>query len=134
MVSPTVETQVSLREMNSFGLPATARRLVRIASEADVRRVLDDPAIGRLLRMVIGGGSNLVFARDPAGVVLKVEVAGRRLLETCDDAFLVEHAQVGRILAEALAEAADEDATPAAAPGAAAEPEPETPEVHAWAT
>ena len=85
-----VEESVNLRTLNSFGLPAVARRLVRIRSEADVRRVLDDPAIGRLPRLVLGGGSNLVFTRDPAGVVLKVEVPGLRLLQARDDAWIVE--------------------------------------------
>jgi UDP-N-acetylmuramate dehydrogenase len=85
-----VEHQVNLRRMNSFGLPAVARRLVRIASDDDVRRLLDDPEIGRLPRLVIGGGSNLVLSRDPPGVVLRVEVPGRRLLQTRDDAWIVE--------------------------------------------
>jgi UDP-N-acetylmuramate dehydrogenase len=85
-----VEHQVNLRPMNSFGLPAVARRLVRITSDADVRRLLDDPAIGRLPRLVIGGGSNLVFSRDPDGVVVRVEVMGRRLLQARDDAWIVE--------------------------------------------
>ncbi|MCB1995246.1 MAG: UDP-N-acetylmuramate dehydrogenase [Burkholderiaceae bacterium] len=85
-----LEEHVNLRALNSFALPAVARRLVRIRAEADVRRVLDDPAIGRLPRLVLGGGSNLVFTRDPAGVVLKVEVAGMRLLQAHDDAWIVE--------------------------------------------
>jgi UDP-N-acetylmuramate dehydrogenase len=85
-----VEHQVNLRPLNTFGLPATARRLVRIARDADVRRLLDDPDIGRLPRLVVGGGSNLVFSRDPAGVVVKVEVPGLRLVETRDDAWIVE--------------------------------------------
>jgi UDP-N-acetylmuramate dehydrogenase len=85
-----IEHQVNLRPMNSFGLPAVARRLVRITGDADVRRLLDHPEIGRLPRLVIGGGSNLVFSRDPAGVVAKVEVPGRRLLETRPEAWIVE--------------------------------------------
>ena len=85
-----VEHQVNLAPLNSFGLPAVARRLVRITCDADVRRLLDDPAIGRLPRLVIGGGSNLVFSRDPPGVVVRVEVPGRRLVETRDDAWIVE--------------------------------------------
>ena len=85
-----VEHQVNLAPFNSFGLPAVARRLVRITCDADVRRLLDDPAIGRLPRLVIGGGSNLVFSRDPPGVVVRVEVPGRRLVETRDDAWIVE--------------------------------------------
>ncbi|MCB1981048.1 MAG: UDP-N-acetylenolpyruvoylglucosamine reductase, partial [Rhodoferax sp.] len=71
-----------MRALNSFGLPAVARRLVRIRADADVRAVLDDPELGRLPKFVLGGGSNLVLGRDPAGVVLKVEVSGRRLLES----------------------------------------------------
>jgi UDP-N-acetylmuramate dehydrogenase len=86
----TVEHQVNLAPLNSFGLPAVARRLVRITCDADVRRLLDDPAIGRLPRLVIGGGSNLVFSRDPPGVVVRVEVQGRHLVETRDDAWIVE--------------------------------------------
>ncbi len=85
-----VEEGVSLREMNSFGLPAAARRLVRIRSEADVRHVPDDHAIGRLYHLVMGGGSNLLFSRHPDGVVLRVEVPGRRLIEARDDAWIVE--------------------------------------------
>lgn len=85
-----VEHQVNLRPMNSFGLPAVARRLVRITSDTDVRRLLDHPELGRLPRLVVGGGSNLVFSRDPPGVVVKVEVRGRRLVETRPDAWIVE--------------------------------------------
>ena len=87
---PVVERQASLRALNSFGLPAVARRLVRIRADADVRAVLDDPELGRLPKFVLGGGSNLVLGRDPAGVVLKVEVSGRRLLESQPDAWIVE--------------------------------------------
>ncbi|MBI5259944.1 MAG: UDP-N-acetylmuramate dehydrogenase [Burkholderiales bacterium] len=87
---PAFEHGVSLRELNTFGLPATARTLVRITGDADVRRVLDDPALGRAPKLVLGGGSNLILTRDPDEVVLKVEVMGRRLLEERADAWIVE--------------------------------------------
>jgi UDP-N-acetylmuramate dehydrogenase len=86
----SVESRASLRAFNTFGLPAVARHLVRIRSDADVRALLADPALGRLPKFVLGGGSNLVLSRDPAGVVLKVEVAGRRLVEARPDAWIVE--------------------------------------------
>jgi UDP-N-acetylmuramate dehydrogenase len=88
--APWLETDVSLKALNTFGLPATARRLVRIRTDADVRRVLDSPELGRSAKLVLGGGSNLVLTRDIDEVVLKVEVDGLRLLETRDDAFIVE--------------------------------------------
>jgi UDP-N-acetylmuramate dehydrogenase len=67
-----------------------ARRLVRLHGDADVRRVLGDPELGRLPKFVLGGGSNLVLSRDPPGVVLKVEVRGRRVVERRADAVIVE--------------------------------------------
>jgi UDP-N-acetylmuramate dehydrogenase len=85
-----IEQQVHLGPMNTFGLPAVARRLVRITGDADVQALLQHPELGRLPRLVIGGGSNLVFSRDPVGVVLKVEVKGLRLAETRPDAWIVE--------------------------------------------
>jgi len=88
--APWLETDVSLKALNTFGLPATARRLARIRSDADVRRVLDSSEVGRAAKLVLGGGSNLVLTRDVDEVVLKVEVGGLRLVETRDDAFIVE--------------------------------------------
>ncbi len=85
-----VETGVSLRPYNSFGLPAVAGRLVRIASEADVRRVVDDPTLGLAPKFVLGGGSNIVLTKDMPQTVLKVEVRGVRLVEDRPDALIVE--------------------------------------------
>ena len=55
-----------------------------------MRRVVDHPAWGRAPKLVLGGGSNIVFTRDPQAVVVKVEVRGRRLVEERADAWIVE--------------------------------------------
>ncbi len=85
-----VQQRASLREHNSFGLPALARTLVRVASDADVRRVVDHPEYGRAPKFILGGGSNVVLTRDVEAVVLKVEVPGRRLVREEADAWIVE--------------------------------------------
>jgi UDP-N-acetylmuramate dehydrogenase len=79
-----------LREFNSFGLPAVAQTLVHVTSQADVRRVVDHPELGRARKFVLGGGSNVVFTRDVTAVVLKVEILGRRLVRESADAWVVE--------------------------------------------
>ena len=86
----SIERACNLRTLNSFGLPASAHTLVRIHSDADVRRVLDHPELGRAPKLVLGGGSNLVLTRDPQAVVLRVQVPGQRLAATLDDAWIVE--------------------------------------------
>ncbi|MDO9314812.1 MAG: UDP-N-acetylmuramate dehydrogenase [Burkholderiaceae bacterium] len=85
-----IESGVSLRTYNSFGLPAVAHTLVRIAGDADVRRVVDHPTLGRAPKFILGGGSNIILTRDMPQVVLKVEVTGRRLVEERADAWIVE--------------------------------------------
>ncbi|MEY4564672.1 MAG: hypothetical protein RLZZ618_3949 [Pseudomonadota bacterium] len=85
-----IESGVSLKPYNSFGLPAVARTLVRITGDADVRAVVEHPELGRLPKFVLGGGSNIILTADMPQVVLKVEVPGKRLVETRPDAFIVE--------------------------------------------
>ena len=85
-----IDAGVSLKPYNTFGLPAVAKTLVRITSDADVRRVVDDPKLGRAPKFILGGGSNIILTRDMPQVVLKVEVRGMRLVEERADAWIVE--------------------------------------------
>ena len=85
-----IESGVSLKPYNTFALPAQAQTLVRIVRDADVRAVVDHPRLGRAPKFVLGGGSNVVLTKDVQAVVLKVEVAGRRLVEERADALIVE--------------------------------------------
>lgn len=85
-----IERGVALRAYNTFGLPAVAHTLVRVASDADVRRVVDHPELGRAKKLILGAGSNLILSRDPAGVVVRVEIMGKRLVQADERAVVVE--------------------------------------------
>jgi UDP-N-acetylmuramate dehydrogenase len=63
---------------------------VRIHAESDLRRVVNDRELGLAPKFILGGGSNLVFTHDIDRCVLKLEIKGLRLLETRDDAWIVE--------------------------------------------
>ena len=88
--SLAIDTGVSLRPYNSFGLPALAHTLVHVTNEADVRRLLGHPEHGLAPKLVLGGGSNLILSRDPQAVVLRVEVRGRRLVAEDAQGWIVE--------------------------------------------
>ena len=62
-----------------------AAALVRLRSDADVRRVVDHPEFGPAPKLILGGGSNLVLTRDLQPLVLKVEVMGRRTIDAGED-------------------------------------------------
>jgi UDP-N-acetylmuramate dehydrogenase len=90
VTDPVVEQRVSLRTLSTFGLPAVAAHLVRVRSDADIRRIVDHPHWGMARKFVLGGGSNVVFTHDVADLVLKVEVPGMRLVRESPEAWVVE--------------------------------------------
>ncbi|MBR9980486.1 MAG: UDP-N-acetylmuramate dehydrogenase [Desulfatitalea sp.] len=85
-----VETQVNLKPYNTFGLPAIAHAFARLSSTADLHQMLVHPEYGPMPKWVLGGGSNVVFTGDLPVLVLKVEIMGRRLLGTQEEAWVVE--------------------------------------------
>lgn len=85
-----IERGVSLKPYNTLGLPALAATLVRVRSEADVRRLVDHPEYGLAAKFILGGGSNIVLTRDMPQLVVKVEVPGMKLVQEGADAWIVE--------------------------------------------
>jgi UDP-N-acetylmuramate dehydrogenase len=85
-----VESNTSLQPYNTFGIVARARRLVRVHGPEDVHALLAHPELGAEPKFVLGGGSNIVLTGDVKPVVLKVEVAGRRIVDDGPKATVVE--------------------------------------------
>lgn len=85
-----IQRNVSLQPLNSFGIMARAAHLLAVRGEADVRALLADAKLAAQPRFVLGGGSNIVLTGDVKGVVLKVEVPGRRVVAQTDRHALVE--------------------------------------------
>ncbi len=79
-----------LAALNTFGLPARAARLVRLRTLAQFDALVADSDWAATPRLVLGGGSNLILVGDFPGTVLKVELAGRRLVSECESDRIVE--------------------------------------------
>ncbi|MGP1629846.1 MAG: UDP-N-acetylmuramate dehydrogenase [Giesbergeria sp.] len=85
-----VEKNCSLQPYNTFGIMARAEMLVRVRSAQDIAQLRELPELTRGPLFVLGGGSNVVLTGDVRGVVIKVEIPGRRLVRESDDAWIVE--------------------------------------------
>jgi UDP-N-acetylmuramate dehydrogenase len=86
-----VEKQVPLQPYNTFGIRARAHHLVRIRSVDDLLTLQrEQPAWLRAQPLILGGGSNLVLTGDVSALVLKVELAGRRLVQETPTHWVVE--------------------------------------------
>jgi UDP-N-acetylmuramate dehydrogenase len=72
----------SLKSRNSFGIEAFAPLLVEADSVDGLREALALPAVAAATPLILGGGSNLLFADNPATAVLaltsqRIEVLGQ---------------------------------------------------------
>jgi len=69
-----------LDSLNTFRIAARAHRYVRVTAAQQLSAALAEPALAALPRLVLGGGSNLLFTRDFDGLVLHMALAGREVV------------------------------------------------------
>jgi len=74
-----------LKPFNTFGIAAKAEALGRFRDAGQLRALLAAPELAGLPRMILGGGSNVLFTRDWPGAVLLNEVPGLDVVREDDD-------------------------------------------------
>jgi UDP-N-acetylmuramate dehydrogenase len=87
-----LQTGVSLRPFNTMGIAARARFLLPVHGLDELRAVRADPSLSMLPRLVVGGGSNLLFTGDFDGLVLHMRASGIAIVGETSDAVLVRAA------------------------------------------
>jgi UDP-N-acetylmuramate dehydrogenase len=86
----SVTEHADLRELNTLAIAARARYLIRISGVDDLTAALAWAEARELDTLILGGGSNLVFAGDFDGAVLHIQIRGRHWEKVNgDDAVLV---------------------------------------------
>lgn len=71
-----VQTNVSLKPYNTFGLEATAKYFVEVSDIEQLCAILSDPEYQYMERLILGGGSNLLLTQDFDGIVIKIAIKG----------------------------------------------------------
>jgi UDP-N-acetylmuramate dehydrogenase len=87
-----LQSNVSLRSFNTMGIAARARALLPVHGLDDLHAVRADPALNTQPRLVLGGGSNLLFTADFDGLVLHMRGNGIAIVGETGDAVLVRAA------------------------------------------
>lgn len=77
---------VSLKNHNTFGVEAQARWFAEIKNENELQSLFAEPFVQDLPKLIIGGGSNLLFTRNFEGLVIWInnkgishEISGRQV-------------------------------------------------------
>ena len=74
--SPQIRSEVSLRALNTFGIDVRARYFAAIADVEELQALQAEPLYRRTPRLVLGGGSNVLFTRDVDALVIHNAIRG----------------------------------------------------------
>lgn len=87
-----VQTDFSLQSHNTFGIEVHARAYLPITSIDALHALRDNRALSDLPRLVLGGGSNVLFTGDFPGLVLHMCTRGIEIVDDDQDATYVRAA------------------------------------------
>jgi len=71
-----IHENVSLKNFNSFGIDAFARYFVEINQATDLTELFKDQQWKQIPRLVMGGGSNMLFTKNFDGLVIRMNIRG----------------------------------------------------------
>lgn len=91
-VSLPIQTDFSLRNLNTFGVDARARAYLSVTSISALEKVRDDIALAEMPRLVLGGGSNILLTQDFPGLVLHMQSKGMKIVAEDGEATYVRAA------------------------------------------
>lgn len=71
-----IQSRVSLKAYNTFGIEATARYWVEINQEEDLQTLLQLADYVNTPKFILGGGSNVLLCQNVDGMVVKINIPG----------------------------------------------------------
>lgn len=91
-----IQSHVSLKPYNTFGIDANARYLVEINHADDINTLLQLSDFVNIPKLILGGGSNVLLCHDFDGLVIKMNIQGIEVIREDDDhVYVVAGAGVG---------------------------------------
>lgn len=84
-----IEKNKSLKAFNTFGIEATAPLFMEINTITELQEVFRREEYRKMPLLILGGGSNVLFTKDPEGMVLRNKITGIELLEKTNEEVLV---------------------------------------------
>jgi UDP-N-acetylmuramate dehydrogenase len=80
-----IHENYSLKHLNTFGIDATAAHCVEVTSVAEIQTLLSDEFFQQQTKLILGGGSNLLFTKNFEGIVVKNNIKGLHIIAQTED-------------------------------------------------
>ena len=79
-----LQSDYSLKAYNTFGIDVKAKLFVQFSTVQELQELLQMPELKQEEKLILGGGSNVLFTKDFDGVVLRNEIKGIEVLRQDD--------------------------------------------------
>lgn len=83
-----IHTNFSLKNFNTFGIEAKARKFVAVDSVAELKSVLKQHEGEK--KFILGGGSNMLLTQDIDALVIHIDLKGKKVIQENEDYVWVE--------------------------------------------
>jgi UDP-N-acetylmuramate dehydrogenase len=85
-----IKENYSLLQHNTFGLDVKAKFYIETRSEGELKEVLTDTSLQDEKKMILGGGSNVLFTKDYDGLIIEILSDDIKIVYEDDDHAIVE--------------------------------------------
>ncbi len=79
-----ISRHVNLRPFNTFGIEVYCDYFAEIRSVSDFKKLTEDPVFRSNPRLIVGGGSNILFTGDFKGIVIRNQIKGIEVITEND--------------------------------------------------
>ena len=83
-MSTIIQSNISLKPYNTFGIDAEAKYFTEIKSVDDYRELLADKKLAEEKKLILGGGSNILLTKNYDGLVIRNCIPGIEVVSETD--------------------------------------------------
>lgn len=85
-----IEHNAPLKDLNTFGMEVNAQRLAHVRNETELQEMHAGNLFSEGPLLVLGGGSNVLFTQNVTGLVVCMEMKGKRIVQENGDELVLE--------------------------------------------
>ena len=81
----TIQKNLSLKPYNTFGIDVSAAHFADVFSVEELKTILSDAAYRKIPKLILGGGSNVLFSKNVDALVILNQIKGIEIIKEDDD-------------------------------------------------
>jgi UDP-N-acetylmuramate dehydrogenase len=84
-----IEENKSLKKLNTFGIDVSAKYFSEISSVNDLLQLLSEEKYKSEPKLILGGGSNILFTKDYNGLIISNNIKGITVVEETENEIII---------------------------------------------